>query len=99
MINIVLRVERMEMSSDICEHDRCSEGAGRDRGELWYNDRASVRLPVPWWMIAWRYVVRRNRGSGVSTIDLRLASILLCCSLAADHEVRAHRVNARYSRM
>lgn len=48
MISIVFRVERMEMSRDICERDRCSEGVGRERIELWYNERASVRLPVPW---------------------------------------------------
>lgn len=43
--------------------------------------------------------MRINRGSEVLTIDPRLASILACCSLAADHDVRAHKVNARYNRM
>ena len=95
MIKMVLRVERIEMSRDIWERDRWSGGAGRDRMELWYNKRAFVRLPVPWKMTALRYTVRRSRASGVLTIDPTLASILACCSLAADHDVRAHSVNAR----
>lgn len=99
MISIVLRAERMEMSRDIWERDRCSDGAGRESMEPWYNERAFARLPVPWWMIAWRYTARWSRGSGILTIDPRLASILACCSLEADHDVRAHSVNARYSRI
>ena len=47
-MSIVLRVERMEMSRDIWERDRCSEGAGRESMELSYNERAFARLPVPW---------------------------------------------------